>query len=204
MRLKNLLFFEFSFFAIKRPLLFFKDLDVLNQFTLSLELNQGSVSCAKCHQQDQFVSHGFVYKQLNHGQSQVVGKRLFCANRRQKSGCGSTLRLYLAERIPLLVHSSKQLTAFLLSLLLGNTIKQAYQTATGTQDPRNAFRWLNKLNIQQVNYRAFAYQYCAEKVSKSKAIKAEIKGVLTVIAAIVSLSKQTCADYQLQTQQAFM
>lgn len=185
-------------------MLFFKNLDVLNQFILSLELNQGSVSCTKCHQHDQFVSHGFVYKQLNHGQSQIVGKRLFCANRRQKSGCGSTLRLYLVERIPLLVHSSLQLTTFLQALLLGNSIKQAYQTATETQDPRNAYRWIKKLTIQHVNYRAFAHQHGAQEVSKSKAAKAQTQDVLTVIAAIFSLNQCACTYYQQQTQRAFI
>ena len=172
----------------------------MNQFTLSVELNQGGVRCAKCKQQDQFISHGFVYKQLNHGQSQIVGKRLFCANRRQKTGCGSTLRLYLAARIPLLVHSSLQLTTFLQALLLGNTVKQAYQTATGTQDSRHAFRWLNKLNIQQVHYRVFAHRQGTQALSKSKIVKTQ----LTVIEAIFSSTQSPCADYQLQTQQAFI
>ena len=204
MKFKNLLFFELLFFTVKRQLLFFKNLDALNQFTLSVELNQGDVRCAKCEQRDQFVSHGFVYKQLNHGQSQIVGKRLFCANRRRKSGCGGTLRLYLAERIPQLVHSSLQVTTFVLALLLGNTIKQAYQTATGTQDSRHAFRWLNKANIQQVNYRAFAHRQGTQALSKGMVATTQTKGVLTVIATIFSSTQCACTGYQLQTQQAFI
>jgi hypothetical protein len=64
--------------------LFFENIDQINQFTLSLELNQGLVVCASCNQSDQFASHGFVYKNLNQGKTMATGKRLFCAVRSGK------------------------------------------------------------------------------------------------------------------------
>jgi hypothetical protein len=72
--------------------LFFDNIDQLNQFTFSLEVNHGEIVCTNCNQSDQFVPHGFVYKNLNQGKIITVGKRLFCANRRQRTGCGRTLR----------------------------------------------------------------------------------------------------------------
>lgn len=187
--------------------LFFENIDQLNQFTLSLELNQGQVVCANCNQSDQFVSHGFVYKNLNQGEIIVTGKRLFCTNRCQRSGCGSTLRLYLAEQIPTLVYSTKQMSIFLKALLACNTIKTAYKAATNTDDPRHAYRWLNKLTGKLVNYRSFAQN---PKTTPSPKVNFSTRRLQLLLPAIKNIflkfgeSKYPCLDYQHCNQQAFV
>jgi hypothetical protein len=186
-------------------ILFFEDIDQMNQFTSSLEMNQGVVMCANCNQDDQFVSHGFVYKNLNQGKTIVTGKRLFCANRRQHAGCGCTLRLYLAEQIPTLVYSTAQMTTFLKALLACNTIQTAYKAATNTDDPRNAYRWLNQLTARLVNYRTFAQNPRMAPSPKVNFSTRRLQLLLPVINTIfVALGEHPCCHYQLDNQQAFV
>lgn len=185
--------------------LFFKTIDQINQFTLSLELNQGQVICANCKQCDQFVSHGFVYKNLNHGKTMLVGKRLFCANRRQRSGCGRTLRLYLAEQIPMLVYSTLQMTIFLKALLACNTIQNAYEAATGTNDPRNAYRWLNKLKSKLIDYCTFLKKPRELFISIHQFSTRRLQLLLPIIKNIFfTIDDQPCQNYQIQTYKPFI
>ena len=177
----------------------------MNQFTLSLELNLGQVVCDNCKQNDQFVSHGFVYKNLNQGKTIITGKRLFCANRWQHSGCGSTVRLYLAEQIPTLVYSTEQMTTFLRALLACNSIQQAYKSATNTDDPRNAYRWLNKLTNKLTHYRVFVKKPTIKTSSTIHFSTRRLQLLLPVINTIfLALGEQACRDYQFNHQQPFI
>jgi len=106
----------------------FKSIDV---FTLSLDVHQDKLECAHCLKNDQFVSHGVVYKQRSIHQSEKVGKRIFCSNRDGRSGCGRTFQLYVASEIPGCRYGAAQLLVFITSLLANLTITESYQQATG-------------------------------------------------------------------------
>ena len=114
----------------------------LHQFTMELDLHRDSLHCKNCAGGNDFISHGFVFEKCSQGEPRKVGKRLLCANRHGRSGCGATLRLYLSAGIPRLKYSAVVMTLFLTALLQGLSIQQAYQSATRTDDPRNAYRWL--------------------------------------------------------------
>ncbi len=117
-------------------------METLHQFTLELGFHEDALQCKNCAACNAFVSHGFIYKKQHNGDKKPVGKRVFCSNRYGKSGCGCTLRLYLAADIPTLQYSSIHLFIFLSALIAGLNIQKAYQKATGTLEPRNAYRWL--------------------------------------------------------------
>jgi hypothetical protein len=51
----------------------------------------------------------------------------------------------LDEDLVYLHYSAVCLMAFMLFLLAGSSIQVAYFAATGTANPRNAYRWLNKI-----------------------------------------------------------
>lgn len=136
---------------------YFDDLESLHRFTLSLDSQTEPLCCQHCSKRDQFVSHGFVYKKQHHGKTRTVGKRLFCSSRYGRSGCGRTVRLYLVAELSRLHYTATHLTVFLLALLAGQSTQRAYQTATQTTEPRNAWRWLNKLQRKRVDYRAMIY-----------------------------------------------
>jgi len=133
---------------------FFNTLDSLHQFTLELDRHpeRQCRHCAQCHQ---LVSHGFVYQKQHGGDPQPIGKRILCSNRCGKTGCGRTERLYLTERIPRLRHGASRVFVFICALIAGATIAQAYQQATGCDQPRHAFRWLRQLERALPQHRRY-------------------------------------------------
>ena len=70
---------------------YYPSLESIHQKTLQLEPEQ----CPHCRQTRQLVSHGFIRKKRVGRDPQAVGKRVFCSNRRHRTGCGRTLQLYL-------------------------------------------------------------------------------------------------------------
>jgi hypothetical protein len=64
---------------------------------------------------------------------------VFCSNRDGRSGGGRTSRLYLDAAIRKLHYAGGQLVAFVLALIQGGAVQQAYSGVTGTADPRNAY-----------------------------------------------------------------
>lgn len=184
---------------------FFETIEQVNQFTSSLALNRRQIVCANCNQSDQFVSHGFVYKKHFQGKTITVGKRLFCANRRQRTGCGSTLRLYLATQIPRQVCSALQMTIFLKALLARSTVQHAYQLATKTLDPRNAYRWLNKLKARLGDYRTFVQRADIETTAAPGFATRRLQLLLPIIKRIcLKTADQPCQGYQMQTRLSFI
>lgn len=188
--------------------LFFDTIDSLNQFTLALDYHSGALECQHCLKQDQFVSHGFVYKNQHIEQredKEPVGKRVLCSNRYGRSGCGRTLRLYLADYIPTLNRSTHHIAAFLLTLIAGNTIQGAYQQATNTIDPRNAYRWLTKCHTKLIDYRAFLATRPSIILTSFKSRALRLKILLPTIARLRNtLCSPFVAQYQLLQQRRFI
>ena len=134
---------------------FFTDFEAINQFTLSLHYHQSKLECSHCLKNNQFVSHGIVYKQHSISESEKVGKRIFCSNRYGRVGCGHSFQLNVATKIPRLRYGAAQLFIFIASLLANLSIVESYQKATSQLESRNAWRWLNKLMVRLVDYRAY-------------------------------------------------
>jgi len=149
------------------------------------------------------VSHGFVYKKQHQGERRAVGKRLFCSNRHGRSGCGRTLRLYLATELAFLHYTTVHLTAFLLALLSGRTIQHAYRTATQTDEPRNAYRWLHKLQRKLVEYRALLKAPRSQSACRFTLNNKQRHIVLSSLRRLFS-TLGYCAQIQHRTQTAFV
>ncbi len=64
----------------------------------------------------------------------------------------STWQLYLSQEIPLLHYSTLELSIFIYALITSLSIQSAYEQATGTEEPRNAYRWLYRLQNKRVDY----------------------------------------------------
>lgn len=100
-------------------------------------------ACAHCGKSDQWVSHGYIYKALPHRKKEAVGKRLLCSSRHNKTGCGHTRQLYLANIIPHRRYTLAIVLTFIKALLNGDSIEHAYLQATGSsKEPRHAWRWI--------------------------------------------------------------
>ena len=187
--------------------LFFQDMDILHQFTLQLDSHRDAVQCQHCAKCDQFVSHGFVHKKQHNGDKQPVGKRLLCSNRYGRSGCGHTLRLYLAVDIPAWHYSSVHLLGFVQALIGGLGIQQAYQQSTGTAEPRHAYRWLNKLDGRLPLWRALLNRrpkaVCGDEGLASRTRRLRLL-LPTLQALFVRFGTPLGERYQLDRQSAFI
>lgn len=139
--------------------IFFSSIASLEHFTRSLGAITPANACEHCSQNDQWVSHGYVYRQQTMAQRHAVGKRILCSQRYGKSGCGRTRQLYLGNIIPRRHHGMHVLAAFVLLLCKGLSVTQAYRDARGDRhrDPRHAWRWLNALTAQLGRLRTFLY-----------------------------------------------
>ena len=183
---------------------FFQSISVLHQYTLSLRWNQQHLCCPHCKKHDQWVSHGFAYKQISIDQSVPVGKRILCSNRFGRSGCGRTHRLYCADRAPFIHYSLSVCIAFLLALLIDkrHTVDSAYRQATGAADARNAWRWLNKLDFNLASFRPF--QLPRRKLIEN-AHCATLSPLLNTLKNLLTLFASSSAEaFQLNTQTAFL
>ena len=135
--------------------IYYPDLTAIQQMTMQLE-NELCINCGKDHQ---LVSHGFIYKKIATSTEPVaVGKRTICSKRYGRTGCGRTMQLYLNSRVRYLHYAGCCVVAFACLLMAGVTISQAYQKVTGIKDPRNAYRWLNKIFARLIDYRSLSHQ----------------------------------------------
>lgn len=184
---------------------FFKDLHSLDLFTMELEHHQDLIKCKKCSKNDQFVSHGYVYKKHVKGGTRTVGKRIFCSDRYRRSGCGSTLRLYLATELPALQYTATQLFIFLSSLIDNLSIQKAYEKATLTENPRNAYRWLNKCLRKLTDYRLFLNKRTEVQSSLFKSKNKRRQLLLPTLQKLfVKTKNPPCATYQMNYQTCFL
>ncbi len=184
---------------------YFTDIESIDSFSLSLDYHQDVLHCAHCSRNDQFVSHGFVYKQRSQKVRQKVGKRLFCSNRDGRSGCGRTYRLYVAEALPCLQYGATHLFVFLLALISHATVQQAYEKATGTQEPRNAWRWLDKLQVKLVDYRCFLQRRANELSTQFRSRVRRLQILLPTVKRLFAvLDDCPCAHYQMHHQLRFI
>lgn len=184
---------------------FFPDFESLNQFTLSLDCQADTLQCPHCSNRGQLVSHGVIYKQRSIDEKEPVGKRVFCSNRNQHAGCGRTVQLYVASVLPRLRYGAMQMFIFLSSLLMNLTIDAAYRAAAGASEPRNAWRWLSKLEQHLTDYRCLL-TVRSKPMTACFAHRCRRLQLLlpTLEQLFVRLPTCPCAHYQLARQSAFI
>lgn len=127
---------------------------MLERATRELDAQPDRFTCRRCQRSDQFVSHGFVYRKQRGGVRCVVGKRVFCANRCGRRGCGATLRLWLSDGVPRLHVAARVLQGFVLALLAGSGVASAYLQATAALSSRQGWRWVKRLRDGLVLWRS--------------------------------------------------
>ena len=176
-------------------------LHAMQQQTMDLYHEQ----CKHCQQSQQLISHGFVYKkQAVAAPQQAIGKRVFCSNRDGRTGCGRTMRLYLDTRVRYLHYAGCCVVAFVLLLMRGLSVQHAYLQATGTEDPRNAYRWLNKLWARLSHYRSLLHQPLLQQSAVTG--RSPRSGLLasTFTTLLQQFGQPLCARYQLTLQRALL
>ena len=104
--------------------LFFYSRDALEHFTSSLDTLPPENACQHCSGNNHWVSHGYIRKQSG----DIAGKRILCSQRYSKKGCDKTSPLYLQHIAPQRRYTLTELIPFVLSLIKGLTVEQAYCT----------------------------------------------------------------------------
>ena len=187
--------------------IYYPSFQAIDQQTMQLDHAQ----CRHCRQTHQLVSHGFVYKKQAGADPQAVGKRVFCSNRQRHTGCGRTMRLYLDATVRWLRYTGAHVVAFMLALMAGRTVQQAYEQTTGRDDPRHAYRWLHRLGAQLSGYRSLSHQPPLQDADVAAAVPVAAKrpvrtGLLasTCTQLLQRFGAPLCANYQQQTQRSFL
>jgi hypothetical protein len=181
---------------------YYPNLSAIEQQTRQLEQE----SCRHCGQTHQLVSHGFVYKKRTGGEPEAVGKRVFCSNRRRRTGCGRTMQLYLDATVRYLHYAGSCVVAFALALMTSVSVRQAYCQATGAFDDRHAYRWLNRLVAHIGGYRMLTHRplllepvlAAPKQPARRQLLASTFQGLLRRFGAPL------CAQYQRHTQRSFL
>jgi hypothetical protein len=184
--------------------IYYVNLQAIEQRTMQLDL----VRCPHCERTHQLVSHGYIYKKQGMGvELEAVGKRVFCSNRSDHTGCGRTVQLYMDATVRYLHHAGSAVVAFLLSLAAGTGIQRAYTDATGAATPRHAYRWLDRLCAQLSAYRSLSHRPLLREAAAGAGANRPVR-LLSLIATAWPLLQRfgqpLCAAYQLQLQRPFL
>lgn len=172
--------------------IFFSSIRALDQYTFSLETLSQDDSCQYCLKSNQWVSHGYVYKQRSITKREVVGKRILCGNRYGKSGCGRTRQLYLQSIVPRRRYSMKTLSIFIALLCEGAGVVSAYLQATAgyLRDVRHVWRWVQDLYARVGPFRTIKHNHgshTAEAHLRSKRLSILISTLKSVFPDKISL-----------------
>lgn len=117
------------------------------------------------------------------------------------------MQLYIDSTIRYLHHAGCCVVVFVLSLMADMTIQRAYQTATGTTTPRNAYRWLHFLHMQASVYRSLQHQPPLQDPGPIIAVHRTARLALLMSTFQIVLQRfgpPLCAAYQSQLQRSFL
>lgn len=181
---------------------FFESIDEIQRFTQQLGL-QTSIRCPHCGKCRQLISHGFIYR-FQDGLSVAIGKRLFCSNRFGRTGCGRTVQLYLADHIPKLHFGAAGVFTFISALFVASSIQKAYEAATKTADPRNAYRWIKRLWERIALFREIVLRFQKKSDAQFKNRTRRFELLLPIFKSLFDqLGAQPIAKYQMLLQKNF-
>ena len=178
-------------------------METLHQFTLQLDLYRNTLKCPCCSRDEFLVSHGFTHK-IRHDKQRRTGKRIFCSNRYGRFGCGSTFSLTHSANIPGYQYLAIHLTVFITCLIGGIPIAKAYKIATNSDEPRHAYRWLDKLKRKLPDFRLLVKRPNKPQPEQPRRKSKRLNILLPTIQSIVNITgPNLCTDYQYQQQASF-
>ncbi|MBD8528303.1 hypothetical protein [Pseudomarimonas arenosa] len=134
-----------------------------------------------------------------------MGKRVFCANRGGRRGCGATLRLYLAARLPRRQYGAPVLQRFVRALMAGADVAVAYLQATAAQSSRHGWRWLSRMYAHLTRWRVLLPGPDAQDAAPFASRSPRLRLLLpTLVALHRRLGDAFVTRFQLQQQASFL
>lgn len=107
------------------------------------------VSCPHCTQMGFMIGHGFL-KGFDGDSSDRTkrGRRFFCSNRFNRSGCGGTTSLLLSALMKGFCISTGLLWNFLMLVASGASTKSSWESCAGSLPVENGYRLRKKLRME--------------------------------------------------------
>ena len=114
--------------------------------------------CRHCKQSGQLKSHGALRGiHLSKPKPALRGIRIYCSNRYSNMGCGRTFSVLFSSMLPSLTVRAKHLSLFFKKLLTANSIHAAWHSSRIPFSLRSAYRWIEKLKLNQAMLRTTVY-----------------------------------------------
>lgn len=114
--------------------------------------------CRHCNKSNYLKSHGPLRGiHLSKPEKKLRGIRFYCSNRYSNKGCGRTFSVLFSSMLPKLTVRAKQLKTFFKRLLTERSIHAAWHGSKIPFSLRSAYRWVEKLKLNQATIRSKIY-----------------------------------------------
>ena len=135
------------------------DLYYRTQVQLSkIEKNLKQYACPFCHLVGTLILHGYLYgneEASSHNNKEIRGRRVLCnARRKKRTGCGRTVSIKVAKRIPNFCITAQSLWSFLVDVLNGKSKSAAFKKVAKNMHPSSAYRLWRRFEKSQSRIRS--------------------------------------------------
>lgn len=101
-------------------------------------------------------------------------------------------------------YSAACVTVFVMALIAGLCIEEAYFKATKSEDVNNGFRWIDRLYRKLSDYRVRISEWISDYADRFRSRVNRLRKVLSTLEFLFAKHELTCAEgYQLKFQLAF-
>lgn len=132
---------------------FYKTQAQLAAFSSRLKLTL----CPHCNLSGFLILHGYLYGYSEYSNSQLItrGRRFFCSNRNNKSGCGKTFSVLTAGLLPKFIIGAQSLWRFFVNIKYGLSLACAFRRSGCKMSQSSVYRLFKKFAINQARIRSF-------------------------------------------------
>ena len=111
-------------------------------------------ACPHCNREGCLILHGFLYGYGETGAGLIKrGRRIFCSNRKKKTGCGKTFSILKPLYIRDFMICTDTLGAFLNRIKNGEPLARAFRVSAGNMSKSSGYRILKKFMFCQSRIR---------------------------------------------------
>jgi hypothetical protein len=161
--------------------------------------------CPHCKATGYLILHGFLYGYPESPSSELIvrGRRFFCSNKHRRKGCGRTFSILEAVFIARFNIQSKTLWMFLVNLLGGMNIHEAFTNSARFLSPSSAYRIRKRFILHQSSLRTSLFQNLPLSKTYSCQTKPEFH-TIELLRSIFPLPSCPVTEFQTSFQASFL
>ena len=131
-----------------------------SELTSSFLIRIKIIRCPHCSMIGCLILHGFLYGYNQTGrQDQIRGRRIYCSNRNNRSGCGKTISLFKATIIKGYSFLSITIWQFLKNLQRGLSPYRAFSSLDVSITPTTIYRIFQRFKERQSFFRTLLHTF---------------------------------------------